>query len=125
MIRVCTCTSSRVAMDELLEECFLQVLKTKVAKTELPLLTSTLYRTHMLPLCPAHLRMDVKKSSHKKVGEWGIQYIQYGSATRYKAFAFHTRAKRARNAFEIFVNAFHSRLPRVSSPFASRSISGY
>ena len=51
--------------------------------------------------------------------------IQYGSATRYKAFAFHTRAKRARNAFEIFVNAFHSRFLRVSSPFAPRSISGY
>ena len=51
-----------------------------------------------------------------------MTYVQYGSATRYKAFAFHTRAKRARNAFEIFVNAFHSRLLRVSFAFAPRFI---
>ena len=56
------------------------------------------------------------------VPAYTCMHLQYGSATRYKAFAFHTRAKRARNAFEIFVNAFHSRLLRVSSPFAPRFI---
>ena len=48
------------------------------------------------------------------------QELQYGSATRYKAFAFHTRAKRARNAFEIFVNAFNSRFIAVCPAFHRR-----
>ena len=50
---------------------------------------------------------------------------QYGSATRYKAFAFHTRAKHARNAFNIFANAFRARLLHVSFAFASRFIRVY
>ena len=48
--------------------------------------------------------------------------LQYGSATRYKAFVFHTCAKRARNAFDIFANAFHSCLLHVSFAFAPRFI---
>ena len=64
-------------------------------------------------------------------------YIQYGLATSYEAFAFHTCMKNARNACEIFANAFcahypfvnafylHLHLLRVSSLFGPRSISGY
>lgn len=61
------CLLIYIAMDELLQECFLQALKTRLNKTELPLLTSTFYSAHMIPLCPAHLRLDIKKSSYKKV----------------------------------------------------------
>ena len=37
-----------VVMDERLLECFLQALKTQLKKTDIPLLTSTFYRSYML-----------------------------------------------------------------------------
>ena len=37
-------------MDNLLTECFLQALKTKLTKDDVPMLTSTFYRSHMLDL---------------------------------------------------------------------------
>lgn len=37
-------------MDELLNECFYMAIKSSVKKEDLPMLTSTFYRSHMMPL---------------------------------------------------------------------------
>ena len=55
-------------MDELLKGCFFKALKAVAETAKLPLLTSTFYSAFMLPQCPAGMRLDVKKSSYKKVG---------------------------------------------------------
>ena len=65
-----TSAEQSTSMDELIEECFLQALKTSVRRTQLPILTSTFYSAHMLPLCPAHLRLDIKKSSYRKLSRF-------------------------------------------------------
>uniref|UniRef100_A0A8C1RWD6 Eukaryotic translation initiation factor 2D n=1 Tax=Cyprinus carpio TaxID=7962 RepID=A0A8C1RWD6_CYPCA len=43
--------SPQEQMDELLLQCFLHALKTKVKKSQLPLLTSNFLRHHMVPCC--------------------------------------------------------------------------
>uniref|UniRef100_A0A671KIT9 Eukaryotic translation initiation factor 2D n=1 Tax=Sinocyclocheilus anshuiensis TaxID=1608454 RepID=A0A671KIT9_9TELE len=48
-------------MDELLLQCFLHALKTKVKKSEFPLLTSTFKRNHMVSCCPKGKYLDIKK----------------------------------------------------------------
>ncbi|XP_036961458.1 eukaryotic translation initiation factor 2D isoform X2 [Acanthopagrus latus] len=53
-------------MDALLFQCFLHALKSKVKKSELPLLTSTFLRNHMFSCCPSGKQLDIKKSSYKK-----------------------------------------------------------
>lgn len=62
-------------MDDLLYACFIQAWKTSAKKVELPLLTSTFYRAHMLPCCPKGETMDVKKSSYKKLSKF-LQEMQ-------------------------------------------------
>ncbi|CAM1328497.1 EIF2D (predicted) [Pycnogonum litorale] len=57
-------------MDELLSNCFLSALKSVGKKLELPVLTSTFYRTHMLRFCPKDSVLDVKKSSFKKLSKF-------------------------------------------------------
>ena len=61
-------------MDELIENAFLQALKTtaNAKKLELPVLTSNFYRLHMLPACPSEIGgpIDIKKSSYKKLGKF-------------------------------------------------------
>ena len=54
-------------MNKLIENAFLQALKTTAKKLELPLLTSTFFRQHMLPACPTEIGgpIDLKKSSKK------------------------------------------------------------
>lgn len=54
-------------MDELLLNCILTAIKTSLKKVELPLLVSTLHKSHLLPSCPANQQVDVKKSSYKKI----------------------------------------------------------
>ena len=89
-----TLTPSTDEMDALLLHCFLHALKSKVKKSELPLLTSSFLRNHMFPcwygerrpilntrrtrylllilfvcICcsPSGKQLDIKKSSYKKV----------------------------------------------------------
>ncbi|XP_065910424.1 eukaryotic translation initiation factor 2D-like isoform X2 [Dysidea avara] len=42
----------------------------KVTHDDLPLLTSTFYKAHMIPSCPEGLTLDVKKSSYKKLSKF-------------------------------------------------------
>jgi translation initiation factor 2D len=54
-------------IDSLLVWCFLCALQSKVQKSDLPLLTSTLYSDLMQQCCPAGADLDVKKTKYKKV----------------------------------------------------------
>ncbi|TNM86938.1 hypothetical protein fugu_007168 [Takifugu bimaculatus] len=62
-------------MDALLLQCFLHALKQKVKKSELPLLTSTFLRNHMFSCCPSGKKLDMKKSSYKKLSKF-LQAMQ-------------------------------------------------
>ncbi|XP_056130384.1 eukaryotic translation initiation factor 2D [Lampris incognitus] len=62
-------------MDALLLQCFLHALKSKVKKSELPLLTSTFLRNHMFSCCPSGKQLDIKKSSYKKLSKF-LQIMQ-------------------------------------------------
>ncbi|KAL1021547.1 hypothetical protein UPYG_G00014640 [Umbra pygmaea] len=62
-------------MDALLLQCFLHALKSKVKKSELPLLTSTFLRIHMFSCCPSGQQLDIKKSSYKKLSKF-LQSMQ-------------------------------------------------
>ena len=59
-------------MDERLENSLLQSLKTtfSVKKSEFPILTSNLFRVHIVPACPPGSTLDVKKSSYKKLSKY-------------------------------------------------------
>uniref|UniRef100_A0A7N8YDB8 Eukaryotic translation initiation factor 2D n=1 Tax=Mastacembelus armatus TaxID=205130 RepID=A0A7N8YDB8_9TELE len=65
----------QVIMDALLLQCFLHALKSKVKKSELPLLTSTFLRNHMFSCCPSGKQLDIKKSSYKKLSKF-LQAMQ-------------------------------------------------
>jgi translation initiation factor 2D len=58
------------SMDKLLEYCFLKAWKTSAKKVEFPLLTSNFYRLHMIPACPSGKKLDLKKSSYKKLSKF-------------------------------------------------------
>ncbi|XDV48645.1 hypothetical protein PO909_018032 [Leuciscus waleckii] len=62
--------SPQEQMDELLLQCFLHALKTKVKKSDLPLLTSTFLSKHMVSCCPRGKQLDIKKSSYKKLSKF-------------------------------------------------------
>ncbi|XP_066500354.1 eukaryotic translation initiation factor 2D isoform X1 [Hoplias malabaricus] len=67
--------SPQEAMDALLFQCFLHALKSKVKKSELPLLTGTFLRKHMASCCPKGKHIDIKKSSYKKLSKF-LQTMQ-------------------------------------------------
>lgn len=67
--------SPQEQMDELLLQCFFHALKSKVKKSELPLLTSTFLRNHMVSCCPSGKHLDIKKSSYKKLSKF-LQSMQ-------------------------------------------------
>ncbi|KAJ8370934.1 hypothetical protein SKAU_G00109620 [Synaphobranchus kaupii] len=67
--------SPQEQMDALLLQCFLHALKSKVKKSELPLLTSTFLRNHMITCCPSGKQLDIKKSSYKKLSKF-LQCMQ-------------------------------------------------
>ncbi|XP_061687409.1 eukaryotic translation initiation factor 2D isoform X2 [Syngnathoides biaculeatus] len=67
--------SPQEVMDALLWQCFLLALKSKVKKSELPLLTSTFLRNHMFSCCPSGKQLDIKKSSYKKLSKF-LQVMQ-------------------------------------------------
>ena len=64
--------STEEIMNEMIENAFLQALKTTAKKLELPVLTSTFYRQHMVPACPIEIGgpIDLKKSSFKKLSKF-------------------------------------------------------
>lgn len=57
-------------MDELFMICFKCALKKSLKNTDLPIITSTFYKTHMTPFCPENKTLDVKKSSYKKLSKF-------------------------------------------------------
>ncbi|KAG7332161.1 hypothetical protein KOW79_003995 [Hemibagrus wyckioides] len=67
--------SPQEQMDSLLFQCFLHALKSKVKKSELPLLTGTFLRKHMASCCPKGKNLDIKKSSYKKLSKF-LQSMQ-------------------------------------------------
>ncbi|XP_027022536.2 eukaryotic translation initiation factor 2D [Tachysurus fulvidraco] len=67
--------SPQEQMDSLLLQCFLHALKSKVKKSELPLLTGTFLRKHMASCCPKGKNLDIKKSSYKKLSKF-LQSMQ-------------------------------------------------
>uniref|UniRef100_H3DKM1 Eukaryotic translation initiation factor 2D n=1 Tax=Tetraodon nigroviridis TaxID=99883 RepID=H3DKM1_TETNG len=62
-------------MDVLLLQCFLHALKSKVKKSELPLLTSTFLRIHMFSCCPSGKKLDMKKSIFEQLSKF-LQAMQ-------------------------------------------------
>ena len=56
-------------MDDLLLHCFLKSWKTSAKKLELPVLSSNFFRIHMVQNCPDGSKLDVKKSSYKKLSK--------------------------------------------------------
>ena len=54
-------------MDKLLEYCFLKACKTTLKKEDLPMITSTFFKNHVIGACPPGSTVDVKKSSYKKL----------------------------------------------------------
>ncbi|KAL7884271.1 hypothetical protein AOLI_G00070410 [Acnodon oligacanthus] len=67
--------SPQEQMDSLLFQCFLHALKSKVKKSELPLLTGTFLGKHMASCCPRGKHLDIKKSSYKKLSKF-LQTMQ-------------------------------------------------
>ncbi|KAF5907291.1 eukaryotic translation initiation factor 2D, partial [Clarias magur] len=67
--------SPQEQMDALLFQCFRHALKSKVKKSELPLLTGTFLRKHMASCCPKGKNLDIKKSSYKKLSKF-LQSMQ-------------------------------------------------
>nr|XP_057907988.1 eukaryotic translation initiation factor 2D isoform X2 [Doryrhamphus excisus] len=74
-------------MDSLFLQCFLCALKSKVKKSELPLLTSTFLRNHMFSCCPSGKKLDIKKSSYKKLSKFLQVMQQQHSLVRVKELA--------------------------------------
>lgn len=54
-------------MDELLEFCFYKACKKGLKSTDLPMLSSTFFKNHVLPACPRDQSLDVKRSKYKKL----------------------------------------------------------
>lgn len=54
-------------MDELLEYCFLKACKTSIKSSDLPMLSSSFFKNHLLAACPPVKNIDVKKSRYKKL----------------------------------------------------------
>ena len=64
--------SPQEIMDEMLENSLLQCLKTTFSqkKSEFPILTSNLFRVHMVTASPPGSTLDIKKSSYKKLSKY-------------------------------------------------------
>uniref|UniRef100_A0A8C2PR85 Eukaryotic translation initiation factor 2D n=1 Tax=Cyprinus carpio TaxID=7962 RepID=A0A8C2PR85_CYPCA len=93
-------------MDELLLQCFLHALKTKVKKSELPLLTSTFQRNHMVSCCPKGKYLDIKKSSYKNLSKF-LQCMQKDHSLIQVKEVKHI-IKKISVAFFFFLNNLHS-----------------
>uniref|UniRef100_A0A8C2IBL6 Eukaryotic translation initiation factor 2D n=1 Tax=Cyprinus carpio TaxID=7962 RepID=A0A8C2IBL6_CYPCA len=98
--------SPQEQMDELLLQCFLHALKTKVKKSELPLLTSTFQRNHMVSCCPKGKYLDIKKSSYKNLSKF-LQCMQKDHSLIQVKEVKHI-IKKISVAFFFFLNNLHS-----------------
>jgi len=68
----------KVVMDDLLQQCFLTALKTKLKDKDLPSLTSNFYRNSVLPSCPDNTTLDVKKTTFKKLSVFMNKMVDLG-----------------------------------------------
>ncbi|XP_067137065.1 eukaryotic translation initiation factor 2D [Centruroides vittatus] len=57
-------------MDTLLLKCFLTALKSMGKNLQLPILTSTFYKSYILGCCPTDNQFDIKKTSYKKLSNF-------------------------------------------------------
>lgn len=64
-------------MDQLLEYCFLKACKL-FKKTDLPILSSSFFKNHLIPACPSDQTVDVKKSSFKKLSAFLAYMVSKG-----------------------------------------------
>lgn len=62
-------------MDELLLNCFLCALKTRLKEKDLPITTVNFYRNHMKAFCLPGQTLEIKKSSYKKFSKF-LQMMQ-------------------------------------------------
>ncbi|XP_077548893.1 eukaryotic translation initiation factor 2D-like [Haemaphysalis longicornis] len=60
------------SMDALLDSCVLSALRSKLP---LPLLASSLYSGHVLPRCPPGRRLDIRRTSYKKLSAY-LSHLQ-------------------------------------------------
>lgn len=67
-------------MDNLLEYCFLKACKTCLKKADLPIITSTFFKNHVISMCPTGSTVDVKKSSYKKLSVFLAKMKEKGLA---------------------------------------------
>ena len=65
-------------MDSLLEYCFLKACKTSLKKNDLPIITSTFFKNHIILACPPGKSIDIKKSSFKKLSVFLDYYKKKG-----------------------------------------------
>ena len=70
--------SSTDEMDARLEMCFLYAIKFSVKESDLPLLSSTFYKSHMTKYCPAGEHIEIKKSSYKTLSKFLKQKEKLG-----------------------------------------------
>jgi translation initiation factor 2D len=64
--------------DTVLENALLQACKTSAKKVELPILSSSFYRTHILTSLPPGMDFDVKKTSFKKLSKFLDKMVSDG-----------------------------------------------
>lgn len=104
-------------MDKLLEYCFLKACKVSLKRGDLPIITSTFFKNHMLSVCPSNCSVDVKKSSYKKLSIFlanmkakglidttvlkGVESLL--SVKVRKKYIFYFYRKKCLNSFGIFV----------------------
>ena len=63
-------TGTAEEMDVLLEQCFMQAVRTRIKDKDLPLDVSVLYLQHMRPVRPVGANLDVKRSTFKKLSKF-------------------------------------------------------
>ncbi|XP_018326001.1 eukaryotic translation initiation factor 2D isoform X2 [Agrilus planipennis] len=73
-------SESITAMDRLLKNCFFSCIKFS-KNIQLPILTSTFYKTCVVPFCPEDLSLDIKKSSYKKLSSFLKEMAELGIIT--------------------------------------------
>jgi translation initiation factor 2D len=65
-------------MDEYIMEAFLNALKIGVSSKDLPLDGSKFYQNHMLLCKRDNVMLDLKNSSHKKIGKFFTNMAKLG-----------------------------------------------
>jgi translation initiation factor 2D len=68
-------------MDALLQQSFLEALKTRLKDKDLPILLNVFFSTHLLAAKPQDASLDVKKSSYKKLSKFVEEMAKQGLVT--------------------------------------------